>query len=62
MRKSEIRRVMAVIGKRGAKAAKRKRIETMTLEQRSERARRMANARWHPPVADSKPAADTAEV
>jgi hypothetical protein len=48
MRKSDVRKVLKYLAGRGGRAALAKRKKNMTPEQRSERARRMVNARWHP--------------
>jgi hypothetical protein len=44
--KSEISRVMAVMGRKGGKIGGKRRLETMTSEQRSQIALKAAQARW----------------
>jgi len=44
--KSEISRVMAEMGRKGGKIGGKKRLETMTAEQRSQIALKAAQARW----------------
>jgi hypothetical protein len=44
--KSEISRVMAPMGKRGGKIGGKRRLETMTAEERREVARKAAESRW----------------
>jgi len=43
---SEISRVMSVLGRRGGKIGGKRRLETMTPEQRSAIATKAAQARW----------------
>jgi hypothetical protein len=43
---SEISRVMAAMGRKGGKVGGKRRLETMTAEQRKEVARKAARARW----------------
>jgi hypothetical protein len=43
---SEISRVMAALGRRGGKIGGKRRLETLTQEQRSQIAYRAAQARW----------------
>lgn len=44
--KAEISRVMAAMGRRGGKKGGKRRLETMTTEERSAVALKAANARW----------------
>jgi hypothetical protein len=44
--RDEVSRVMSVLGWRGGKIAGKRRMETMTPEQRSDAALRAARARW----------------
>ncbi len=44
--KSEISRVMREMGRRGGKKGGKRRLETMTAQQRSEVAHKAAQARW----------------
>jgi len=48
MRKSDLEKARKILASEGGKASAKKRRETMTPEQRSQRARRIINARWHP--------------
>ena len=57
MRESDFKKAIRILTSNAGKAAAKKRRETMTPEQRSARARRMALARWHP--APAAPAIDT---
>lgn len=43
---SEISRVMAAMGRRGGRIGGKRRLTTMTPEQRQETARKAAQARW----------------
>jgi len=46
LKRSEISRVMAAMGAKGGRIGGKRRLETMTKEQRSEAASRAAQARW----------------
>jgi hypothetical protein len=43
---SEISRVMAALGRKGGKVGGKRRLETMTQDQRTDAAKRAAQARW----------------
>lgn len=47
--KSDISRVMAAMGRRGGRIGGKRRLTTMTAEQRQEAARKAAQARWGKP-------------
>ena len=51
MTKDDVRAYLASIGRKGGKKSGKARMKTMTAEQRSEIARKAANARWK----DAKP-------
>jgi len=44
--KSEVSKVMAAMGRKGGKKGGKRRLETMTDDQRSQAASHAANARW----------------
>jgi hypothetical protein len=48
VKKSEISRVMAAMGRKGGKIGGKRRMETMTPEERSQVALKAAKARWDP--------------
>jgi hypothetical protein len=47
---SDISRVMAAMGRRGGRIGGKRRLTTMTPEQRQETARKAAQARWAKPA------------
>ena len=49
VKQSDISRVMAAMGRRGGKIGGKRRMTTMTSEQRSEVAQKAAQARWAKP-------------